>query len=362
MMFIESCNIKIHSSTQCNFWVTPKRDIKFKYPRNVSILCSKRQDLSMSFKIRDSNKYSLVDRLRLGSMSEDRLSYKECFIIRCYEVGINKTATIATIANLFQELSCNHAQAIGFSNEGFGTTPAMRKLHLIWVVTRMHIEIYRYPNWSDVIEIETWVKAEGKIKTRRYFILKDYANGEIIGKATSKLGMINMDTRKLERVGPQITDELVIHCPKELRLAFPEENNKIMRKISKLEGLGHHSKSGLMPRRDDIDMNRHVNNVTYLRWVLESMPQQIIDTHELQSITLDYRQECQQDDTVDSLTSAETTDEILSIPPLNRKNGVYSTTRNDDEDGVQFLHLLKLSSDGSETNRGCSEWRRKPQR
>lgn len=45
---------------------------------------------------------SLADRLRLGSLTEDGLSYKEKFIVRCYEVGINKTATVETIANLLQ--------------------------------------------------------------------------------------------------------------------------------------------------------------------------------------------------------------------------------------------------------------------
>lgn len=48
------------------------------------------------------NGKSLADRLRLGSLTEDGLSYKEKFVIRCYEVGINKTATVETIANLLQ--------------------------------------------------------------------------------------------------------------------------------------------------------------------------------------------------------------------------------------------------------------------
>lgn len=47
---------------------------------------------------------SLADRLRLGRLTEDGLSYKEKFIVRCYEVGINKTATVETIANLLQVL------------------------------------------------------------------------------------------------------------------------------------------------------------------------------------------------------------------------------------------------------------------
>lgn len=47
----------------------------------------------------------LADTLRLGSLAEDGFSYKEKFIVRCYEVGINKTATVETIANLLQVIS-----------------------------------------------------------------------------------------------------------------------------------------------------------------------------------------------------------------------------------------------------------------
>lgn len=47
---------------------------------------------------------TLADRLRVGSLTEDGLSYKEKFIVRSYEVGINKTATVETIANLLQVL------------------------------------------------------------------------------------------------------------------------------------------------------------------------------------------------------------------------------------------------------------------
>jgi fatty acyl-ACP thioesterase A len=56
---------------------------------------------------------SLAERLRLGNLLEDGLSYKESFIVRCYEVGINKTATVETIANLLQV--CSRARAVGGS-------------------------------------------------------------------------------------------------------------------------------------------------------------------------------------------------------------------------------------------------------
>ncbi|MBA0680733.1 hypothetical protein Goari_012418 [Gossypium aridum] len=300
---------------------------------------------------------SLADRLRLGGLTEDGLSYKEKFIIRCYEVGINKTATIETIANLLQEVGGNHAQSVGFSRDGFATSPTMRKLHLIWVTARMHIEVYKYPAWSDVIEIETWCQNEGRIGTRRDWILKDVATGEVIGRATSKWVMMNEDTRRLQKVSDDVKEEYLVFCPREPRLAFPEENNKSLKKISKLEDPVQYSRLGLMPRRADLDMNQHVNNVTYIGWVLESMPEEIIDTHELQTITLDYRRECQRDDVVDSLTGPE----LVEGSKIHGTNGsATAITREDDLDCHQFLHLLRLSSDGQEINRGRTEWRKKP--
>lgn len=40
---------------------------------------------------------------------------------------------------------------------------------------------------GDVVEIETWCQGEGKIGTRRDWILKDLATGEVIGRATRYL-------------------------------------------------------------------------------------------------------------------------------------------------------------------------------
>uniref|UniRef100_Q9ZTF7 Acyl-[acyl-carrier-protein] hydrolase n=1 Tax=Cuphea hookeriana TaxID=36775 RepID=Q9ZTF7_CUPHO len=310
--------------------------------------------------VASSGSGSLADQLRLGSRTQNGLSYTEKFIVRCYEVGINKTATVETMANLLQEVGCNHAQSVGFSTDGFATTPTMRKLNLIWVTARMHIEIYKYPAWSDVVEIETWCQSEGRIGTRRDWILKDYGNGEVIGRATSKWVMMNQNTRRLQKVDDSVREEYMVFCPREPRLSFPEENNRSLRKISKLEDPAEYSRLGLTPRRADLDMNQHVNNVAYIGWALESVPQEIIDSYELETITLDYRRECQQDDVVDSLTSVLSDEESGTLPELKGTNGSASTPLKRDHDGSrQFLHLLRLSPDGLEINRGRTEWRKK---
>lgn len=91
------------------------------------------------------------------------------------------------------------------------------------------------------------------------------------------------------------------------------------------------------------------------------MPQEIIDGHELQSITLDYRRECQQSDVVDSLTSLELPEGSEAVSELTSTDG-SAIARNDQQDCKHFLHLLRLSSDGLEINRGRTEWRKKAPR
>ncbi|KAF7845586.1 oleoyl-acyl carrier protein thioesterase 1, chloroplastic [Senna tora] len=364
----------IQALSQCRF-LTPPRTL-FHRRRSDVVFCSRETKLSplraivsdrstvgidgVATRV-ESGSGTLADRLRPGSLTEDGLSYKEKFIVRSYEVGINKTATVETIANLLQEVGCNHAQSVGFSTDGFATTPTMRKLRLIWVTARMHIEIYKYPAWSDVVEIETWCQAEGRAGTRRDFIIKDHGTNQVIGRATSKWLMMNQDTRRLQKVSDDVRQEYLVFCPQEPRLSFPEENNNSLKKIPKLEDPTQNYRLGLMPRRADLDMNQHVNNVTYIGWLLESVPQEIIDNYELQSITLDYRRECQRDDVVDSLTNFELSESAEAVSELHGTNG-STTGREDKQDCKQFLHLLRLSGEGLEINRGRTEWRKKSPR
>ncbi|WOG95055.1 hypothetical protein DCAR_0314357 [Daucus carota subsp. sativus] len=324
----------------------------------VSVTCRSSNAPVQAANAGEPEKKSLAEELRFGSLEEDGLSYKERFIVRCYEVGINKTATIETMANYLQEVACNHAQIVGFSTDGFSTTTTMRRLNLIWVTARMHIEVYKYPAWSDVVEIETWGQSEGRIGTRRDWIIRDYSNGEVIGRATSKWVMMHQDSRRFQKVSDEVRNEYLVFCPKTPRFAFPEEDNYSLKKISTLEDPATFSSLGLAPRRVDLDMNQHVNNVAYIGWILESIPQDVINTHELQTITLDYRRECQHDDVVDSLTSPESEEDVAGTK-LRGSNGHAAAATTDDDELLPFLHMLRLSDNKLEINRARTRWRKK---
>lgn len=66
--------------------------------------------------------------------------------IRGNEVGPDQKTSMISMATLLQEAASNHAVAMwGRSTEGFASDPSMSGL--IFVMTRMQIQMEQYPRW-----------------------------------------------------------------------------------------------------------------------------------------------------------------------------------------------------------------------
>ena len=106
-----------------------------------------------------------------GRFVEGWSVYRQTFVIRSYEIGPDKTATMETLMNLLQasisplfllhgfdrfvfveffcgqETALNHVMSSGLAGDGFGATREMSLRSLIWVVTRIHILVDKYSSW-----------------------------------------------------------------------------------------------------------------------------------------------------------------------------------------------------------------------
>ena len=49
--------------------------------------------------------------------------------------------------HLLQETALNHVTSSGLAGDGFGATREMSLRKLIWVVTRIHVQVQRYNCW-----------------------------------------------------------------------------------------------------------------------------------------------------------------------------------------------------------------------
>ncbi|KAI4377119.1 hypothetical protein MLD38_014803 [Melastoma candidum] len=280
----------------------------------------------------------LIDPFSFGRIVQDGLVFRQNFLIRSYEIGADRTASIETTMNHLQETALNHVKSAGLLDDGFGSTPEMHKRDLIWVVTKMQLRVDRYPSWGDTVQVDTWVSSSGKNGMRRDWLVRDCTTGEVLTRASSLWVLMNKKTRRLSKMPEEVRGEIEPYFINSDPVV--EDDNQKLPKLD--ENTADIMRTGLSPRWNDLDVNQHVNNVKYIGWILESAPPAILESHELSALTLEYRRECGRDSVLRSLTAVS-----------GNLNSALNGSRE-----VKCRHLLRLET-GAEIVKGRTEWRPK---
>ena len=213
------------------------------------------------------------------------LFWQEEFKVRAYEAGLDGRVTMQSICNYLQEASANHAFAMNVAMD------QMLKMNLLWVLSRLHIRLEKYPKWNEIITVETWPSEKSRMFGIRDFRIKTEADG-LIGVGTSSWMVIDFKERRAAHL-PDFLEEFQNHeQPRALadpfdRLPEINEGREVIQKDFKV-------------RRGDLDMNNHVNSVHYIAWALEIVPPDLWKSHSLRELEINYRSECTLGDQVHS--------------------------------------------------------------
>ncbi|KAJ6910709.1 origin recognition complex subunit 4 family protein [Populus alba x Populus x berolinensis] len=194
-------------------------------------------------------KKQLVDYHRQGLIIEEGVGYRQTVVIRSYEVGSDKTATLESIRNLLQ-------------GRDYGNRHMGRSAREEWNAARL---AHSKPS-NRARLCTTWV-------------------------------MMNQKTRRLSKMPEEVMAEI---SPWFIEKQAIQED--VPEKISKLDSKAKYVNPNL--KRSDLNMNQHVNNVKYVRWMLET-PDLFLESHQLSSIILEYRRECGGSNIVQSLCESD---------------------------------------------------------
>ncbi|KAK7282071.1 hypothetical protein RIF29_10589 [Crotalaria pallida] len=280
-----------------------------------------------------------------GRFVEGMFVFRQIFVIRSYEIGPDKTVTMETLMNFLQETALNHVPSLGIGGPGndFGVTLEMSIRNLIWVVTRIQVQVNRYSKWGDEIEVDTWFGAAGKNGMRRDWIVRDHKTKEIIARSTSTWALLNKVTRRLSKMPEEVKQEAVPFNFIKRAIAEEETDYEKIHKITDdtAEGI----RSGMAPRWNDMDANLHVNNVKYIGWMLESVPKEVLKDYNMTSMTLEYRRECTESNLVESMTS-----------PCEKVVGDSNNNSSIRKPDLQYSHLLRLLDNKTELVRARTQW------
>lgn len=205
----------------------------------------------------------------------------EEYKIRSSEVAPGGKARLQALCDLLQEAAGNHALRLNFD------ISQLQEQGLTWVLHRLHVQMDRYPSWRDTIKIKTWPSSGDSLRAFRDFIIMDNEDN-VMGRALSYWLMMNVNTRRPVRMPQEILDmapndvDHVLDIKKERLSPLPEESVSTARDFS--------------VRNSDLDLNRHVNNVKYIEWTLETLCE---DVHPAE-LDIEFHGECSGGQTIRS--------------------------------------------------------------
>lgn len=196
------------------------------------------------------------------------------------DIGVNLKMNNRGFLRMFQE-----AANIASTKIGFGITQT-EATHFTWVILYWRLEIIDRPQYDDEITIKTWATFSKKLYSIRNFEM--YVGDKLVARADSKWTLVDIESHKVLKIPDDMADKYgvvekrVFEDDLKEKFVMPEEYD------SSLE-------YKIMKR--DLDVNHHVNNLSYLSIASEIVPDEILNN--AKNINIVFKREITYADTVE---------------------------------------------------------------
>ncbi|MFD3155398.1 acyl-[acyl-carrier-protein] thioesterase [Haloimpatiens sp. FM7330] len=224
--------------------------------------------------------------------------------IHYYEIDYKNRVLITNLMNYFSDIAIQQIQDINMGLD------FLKEKKIAWVLYKWDIKIHRYPLYNEKIKVRTWAYGLKKFYAYRKYEIVD-SNGEIIAEADSIWLLINIEKRKPIRIPDFMYDAF--------NISKVEQKSLKISKIKKLDRIDTEARFNV--RYSDIDTNKHVNNVKYVAWAIETVPKDIVLKYELKRVKVKYVKEVEYGVVVKVRTQIiEKENEVICIHKIQDKN------------------------------------------
>ncbi len=175
--------------------------------------------------------------------------------IRFSETDTNRTLTLSSLINYFQDCSTFQSESIG---RGFDF---LEPLHRVWMLSSWQVLINRLPKLGDPVLIGTWANDFSALFGGRNFILQD-KNGETLAVANSIWILADTQTGRPVKITDEFAEGYEVGAPYPMEYAprkipIPKEFSEEL---------------PFTINQSHLDYNHHVNNGQYVRMAETYLP------------------------------------------------------------------------------------------
>jgi acyl-ACP thioesterase len=237
-----------------------------------------------------------------------RERFETSFPVASYEAGHNGNLSLYALFNRFQDLAGEHAAFLQVGYE------ELRNMKLTWILSRIKVQILSLPAWGDIVRLATWPKG-----VDRLFALRDFSltseRGETLVLATTAWLLVDVEKNRPQRIDVLPIDLQFTGAPHAIReipdkISMPQQLTPVFEKPIWVS---------------DIDMNQHVNNAQYAKWIGDCFPEDQYRNRQLTSMHINYLDEVLLGDTIGLMkTPDDVKAEEYIIGGMSRRKGAMA--------------------------------------
>lgn len=227
--------------------------------------------------------------------------------VRVLDIDENHRLTTKGLIGYLQEVAGMHSDIAGY---GLNDIP---QTNLTWLVLNWKIKVFTYPFFNTTLTIKTWARIITKTHSYRDFEVYD-DNNNLIAIATSKWVLVNAKTKSICRITDEIRDaysyveKSVFPIPMDEKVKAPEDSSFVY---------------DYTIQRRDIDTNHHVNNLYYLDFAYEALPEEAYNCLNCNTTEIIYKKEIKYKEKINCYYSFIDNKHIITIKNAN-SNIVHS--------------------------------------
>jgi acyl-ACP thioesterase len=240
--------------------------------------------------------------------------FEKEYSLRYFEMNKYGVASPAAILTLLEETAAEHCCTIEQN------LYHLEKCNIGWVLISGKIDMIRYPRYKETITIRTWLSKYSLVKGYRENLILDN-DGNIIGKAKGIWVFYDIEKRKPVPIFNDIKMKWGVDAEEATEINFGTIQT-VADDTVKME---------FNVYKSDLDNYKHVNNIKYLHWLIDSMPEEILDEYFLNVINAKFYSETQ----------------------FGEKIQIYI---HHDKNNNTFLHNMKSSLDNRLLSAAYTKW------
>ncbi len=210
-----------------------------------------------------------------------KIQLKEEYEVQVDDIDFSSQISLLGLARHMQNIAANHAAQLGFNYYKDGTEPKY-----YWVLSRVKYMLHKSIGLQEKFSLTTYSGGCDKLFAVRLFDIRDEED-QLIGHIIGDYILIDAEKGRPTRITNKesIFDVLNFKYEGEQldKLAPPEEI--IAEEVRKA-------------RYSEIDLNGHMNNVQYIKWILDMLSLEMHKEKQIETLQINYNTSVMYEDQV----------------------------------------------------------------